>query len=432
MTDKQRTPDDGLPGESVADGPSAGALSGCRVIELSHASGAVAGRLLADLGADVIKVEPPGGEPGRWMEPLAELSNGERLSTFWLAFNVSKRSVCLDLETEDGVRRFTDLARTADIVVTDFQRMDYDENDRLAALARQANPGLVWTEIWPFGRTTPRHRHPAGDLVLQALGGHLNLNGDIDRPPVRIGLPVALFQGGAEAASAALMAYYHRLRTGVGQRVDVSIQECVSWTMLNTSMTWQLLGREEERGGAVRKERANKYYTRLVWPCADGFVFFGPVGGGGGTARDKSYAALLKWMAEDGIDDPILTAQDWNGEHQADISQQDYDRVAAVIGEFIARKPVDELMNRAVRDRILLAPVYSIPQVLDSPQLAAREFYRPLADPGRGTELRYPAAWIRMSRTPLSPLRPTPSPGQDTDAVVGVGPAATVAAGKPS
>jgi crotonobetainyl-CoA:carnitine CoA-transferase CaiB-like acyl-CoA transferase len=202
------------------------ALAGCRVLELSHAAGALAGRVLADLGAEVVKIEPPGGEPGRKAEPLVNLPNGEGLSAFWLAFNVSKRSVCLDIDTAEGARDFVDLARTADIVVTDFERLNLADCDRLCALALASNPALVWVEIWPFGRGAPHENYPGTDTIVQALGGHLFLNGDIDRPPVRIGLPVAIMQGGAEAASAALMAYYHRLRTGHGQRVDVSMQEC--------------------------------------------------------------------------------------------------------------------------------------------------------------------------------------------------------------
>jgi crotonobetainyl-CoA:carnitine CoA-transferase CaiB-like acyl-CoA transferase len=400
-------------------------LAGCRVLELSHSAGAVAGRALADLGAEVIKIEPPGGEAARSAEPAADLPNGERLSLFWLAFNVSKRSVCLQLSDPADRRRFAELARTADIVVTDFQRLKLADNDELAALARAANPALIWTEVWPFGRGKPYEDWPAGDLVLQALGGHLQLNGDIDRPPVHLGLPVALLQGGAEAASAALMAYYHRLRTGEGQRVDVSIQECITWTLLNTTMTWQLLHRQEIRGGAVRKERANKFYTRLVWPCADGYVQLSPVGGGGGVAREKSYAALLAWMAEEGITDPLLTERDWNGPGQFAISQEDYDAVTRIIARFIEGKTVEELINRAVRDRILLAPVSDIAHVLNNPHLEARGFYQVVHDGTRGTSLRYPGSWVRMSQTPLRGLSPAPAAGEHSAEILDVLPAST-------
>ncbi|MFC3674909.1 CoA transferase [Ferrovibrio xuzhouensis] len=387
----------------------AGPLAGVRAVEISYQAGAVAGRILADLGAEVIKIEPDGGEASRMAEPCATLPDGGRISYFWLGFNVSKRSMCLDLATQEGRRAFAGLMTSTDIVVTDYQRLSKTENDELAAMARQANPSIIWTEIWPFGRDIP---FVATDTTLQAMGGHLFLNGDIDRPPVPIGVPVAIMQGGAEAASAALMAYYHRLKTGTGQRVDISIQECIVWTLLNTTMAWQLLGLTEMRGGAVRKERANRFYTRLVWPCRDGHIFFGPVGGGGGAAREKSYAALVAWMREEGAADAILMAQDWNGPEQFSIPQTDYDAVTDVIGRFIQTKTVDELMERAVKDRILLAPVAGVSQILQNKNARHRGFYDLLEDAGRALRIEYPARWAKFSETPLCDVRAAPAVGE--------------------
>jgi crotonobetainyl-CoA:carnitine CoA-transferase CaiB-like acyl-CoA transferase len=383
-----------------------------RVLELSSLSGAVCGRVLADLGADVIKVEPPGGEPFRHAPPTVPTREGQE-SAAWLAFNYGKRSVTADVSTAEGTARFARLATSADIVVTDWERMDIDEMDRLAAVARTANPALIWTEILPFGRGAPYERYAATDTTLQALGGHLYLDGDVDRPPVRISLPVGLVQGGAEAASAALMAYWHRLKTGEGQRVDVSVQECIVWTLLNSTMAWQILGLNEMRGGAIRKERANRFFTRLVWETKDGFIFFGPVGGGGGSAREKSYSALLAWMAEDGITDEILTRHDWNGDGQFFIPQEDYDAVTEVIVSFVKTKTTEELMDRAVRERILLAPISSVEGVFDNPHFRVRGLFVPLADPSRGLDVEVPGHWVNLGRTPLVPPRPAPQAGQD-------------------
>ncbi|MEZ5727381.1 MAG: CoA transferase [Burkholderiaceae bacterium] len=387
----------------------AGALAGLRVLEISHQAGAVCGRVLADLGAEVVKLEPPGGEPARSIVPRIPTAGGGETSAFWLAFNLNKTSTCVALDTDEGLAQFRAMAKEADIVVTDWERCPVAEMDRLAAAARAANPALIWVEILPFGRGGPYEGYPATDTVLQALGGHLYLNGDIDRPPVRISAPVGLVQGGAEAASAALMAYYHRLRTGEGQRVDVSIQACIVWTLLNSTMIAQILGFNESRGGAIRRERANRFYTRLVWETRDGFVYFGPVGGGGGAAREKSYANLLKWMREDGFDDAILTAHDWNGDGQFLIPQAEYDAVTAVIERFIATKATDELMARAVAERILLAPVSSIADVFANPHFRARGLYQPLDDAARDLAVEVPSRWARLSRTPLAAPRPAPA-----------------------
>lgn len=391
------------------------ALSGIRVLELSALAGAVCGRVLADLGAEVIKLEPEGGEAYRRSLPVIPTAQGEE-SAAWLAYNHGKRSVTLDPAADEA--GFAALCASADIVVTDWERLDLDTMDRLADVARQANPTLVWCEILPFGRGGPYERYPATDTVLQALGGHLYLNGDVDRPPVRISLPVGLIQGGVEAASAALMAHWHALKTGEGQRVDVSVQACIVWTLLNSTMAWQILSLNEMRGGAIRKERANRFFTRLVWETKDGYVFFGPVGGGGGSARIKSYEALVAWMAKDGITDPILTQHDWNGDGQFFIPQEDYNAVTEVIVGFIRTKTTDELMSRAVRERILLAPISSVAGVFDNPQFRARGYFRPLDDSGRGLKVELPARWANLSATPLAALRPAPLPGADTETIL--------------
>ena len=398
-----------------ASGERRAPLTGVRVLELSHAAAAMTGRILSDLGAEVVKIEPEGGEAGRLVEPAATMHDGSRMSFFWLAYNVGKKSVCIDMTTPEGQTQFVELAASSDIVITDFERLDIHESDALFKRAMAANPALIWTDILPFGRGGVFESYPAGDLSLQALGGHLALNGDRDRPPVRIGLPVAILNGGSEAASATLMAYYHRLNTNEGQRVDVSIQACVVWTLLNSTMTWQLLGDNEERGGAVKKERANKFYTRLVWECADGHIFFGPVGGGLGVVRAKSYAALVKWMAEDGFNDALLTSKDWTGADAFRISQAEYDAVSDLIGAFIRHKTTAELMARAVRDGILLAPISSIPQILANPHLRARSYFAKLEDPPRNLNLEYPACWACFDKSPIVRPGPAPFPGQHNE-----------------
>jgi len=399
------------------------ALAGLRVLELSALSGAVCGRVLADLGAEVIKLEPEGGEDFRRSLPRIPTRLGEE-SAAWLAFNFGKKSVTCDPDTDDGLKRFAALARSADIIVTDWERMNLDAMDRLAAIARQANPAVIWTEILPFGRGNPYERCAATDTTLQALGGHLYLNGDVDRPPVRIGLPVGLIQGGAEAASAALMAYWHRLKTGEGQRVDISVQACIVWTLLNSTMAWQILGLNEMRGGAIRKERANRFFTRVVWETRDGHIFFGPVGGGGGRAREKSYEALLGWMAEHGFTDEILTRHDWNGEGQFAIPQEEYDAVTGVIADFIKTRATRELIDRAVRERILLAPISTIDGVFQNAHFRARGLFVPLRDDRRGLDVELPASWVRMGATPLTIPSPAPVPGANdadfSDMVQGV------------
>jgi crotonobetainyl-CoA:carnitine CoA-transferase CaiB-like acyl-CoA transferase len=396
-----------------------GALAGCRVLELSHLSAAVAGKVLADLGAEVIKIEPRGGEAARRSEPTFEDAHGERHGLAFVAYNLNKRSVSLDLETEAGRELLARLAGTADIVVLDWERIgDPAEADRLRELCSTDNPRLVWCEIWPYGRGE-YETTVATDFTLQAQGGHLYLNGEIDRPPVQISASVASIQSGVEAASAALMAHYHAIRTGEGQRVDVSVQQCVVWTLLNTTMTWQCLGIDEVRGGSVKKERGNTFFTRLVWPCKDGYIQFGPVGGGGGAVRELSYSTLVEWMRDEGFYEEILEAHDWNGPNRFTVPQEAYDEVTAVIGRFIETKTLDELIERGMKRRILLAPIYSIPQLLRAEQLVARGFFTEVEDDVRGVTATYPGKFAHLSATPLMAPRPAPVAGADTVEILG-------------
>jgi crotonobetainyl-CoA:carnitine CoA-transferase CaiB-like acyl-CoA transferase len=401
-----------------ADSAPQAALAGCRVLELSRSAAAVAGRVLADLGAEVIKIEPIGGEEARRSEPAFHGPDGERHSLAFLAHNLNKRSVTLDIDTAAGRELLGRLAATSDIVVVDWERVGTpEEADRLHALCTAGNPRLVFCEIWPYGRGT-HETTVATDLTLQAQGGHLYLNGDTDRAPVGIGAPVAVLQGGTEAASAALMAHYHALRTGTGQRVDVSVQSCVVWSLLNTTMTWQCLGIDEIRGGAVKKERGNAFFTRLVWPCRDGHIQFGPVGGGGGAVREASFSALVEWMREEGYFQDILLAHDWNGPERFTVPQQAYDEVTEAIGAFIRGRTLDELTERGMKRRILLAPIYSVPQLLTIEQLLARDFFVEVRDEKRGTTALHPGPFARLGGTPIVDFRSAPEAGADTEDVL--------------
>lgn len=137
------------------------ALEGCRVIEIGRTAAAIAGRMLAGLGAEVIKIEPPGGDPSRHPREMTGLGvNQQRLSYEWLAFNVGKRSVVIDLNSLAGRDNFQELAGSASIVLTDFQAIDIALNDTLQSLGRAVNSGLVWTEIWPYGREEPHCFYP--------------------------------------------------------------------------------------------------------------------------------------------------------------------------------------------------------------------------------------------------------------------------------
>jgi crotonobetainyl-CoA:carnitine CoA-transferase CaiB-like acyl-CoA transferase len=383
-----------------------------RVLDLADEKGALCGSILASMGADVIKVEPPEGCPIRSLPPFYRDTPDSEGSLVWWALNTNKRSITLALDTEDGLAVFRQLVRSAHFLVESFVPGYLSSLGLGYEQIREINPAIVFVSITPYGQTGPHSRWNASDLNIQGMGGHMYLSGDADRSPVRVGVPAAYWHGGSEGAAAAMIAHHYRQRTGRGQHVDVSMQQCVIWTLLNTTMTWQLVHRQEMRGGAVRKERGNFFYTRVIWSCRDGVVYFIPIGGGGGMSRQKSYQRFVEWMRAEGFGSDVLTAKDWNNRDMYNFTQEEYDSVAREISLFLQTKTVDEIYARAVQDRLLMAPISTIKDLLQSVQLREREFFVEVHHPELGDSFFYPGPFARFSKTPLRAPRRAPLLGE--------------------
>ena len=390
-----------------------------RVLDLAGEQGALCGRLFAAMGADVIRIEPPQGCALRRQPPFHRgIEDGEN-SLAWWALSTNKRGITLNIESAEGQSLLLSLARQADFLVESFAPGYLAGLDLGYEQLHEANPALVFVSITPYGQTGPHSHWAATDLNIQAMGTHMALSGDADRSPVRVGLPAAYWHGGSEALEAALIAHHYRRHTGRGQHVDVSMQQCIIWCLLNTTMTWQLTGKQEMRGGGVRKERGNPVYTRSVWPCKDGVVHFIPIGGGGGKTRSDSYARFIDWMEAEGWFEDFLTAKDWNHRDMYDYTQEEYDRVAGQIGKFLMTHTLDELYAKSVRERLLLAPISTVKDLLESPQLRERGFFVDVPHPRLGASFRYAGAFAKFSRTPLHAPRPAPLLGEHNAEVYG-------------
>lgn len=392
-------------------------LAPYRVLDLADCSGALCGAIFAAMGADVICVEPPGGSPIRTLPPFLEDEPGPERSLVWWALAANKRSVTLDIEDERQRAALHRLLEDTDFLIESFAPgylaglgLSYDD-------LRERYPRLIFVSITPYGQSGPHAGWVAADINLQAMGGHMYLTGDVDRPPLRVGVPAAYWHGGSEGAAAAMIALHARKRTGRGQHVDVSIQQCVIWTLLNTTMTWQLVHRQEMRGGGVRKERGNTVFTRNLWPCKDGLVQYVPIGGGGGAARSKAYLRFVDWMREDGFFDDVLVKKDWNDVDMFAFEQAEYDAVADCILRFLATKAVSEVYDRSVRDRLLIAPVADVAEVLGSVQLAARGFFVEVDHPLVDRPVTYPGPFATFSQTPLRTPGPAPLLGEHNDEI---------------
>jgi len=396
------------------------ALSPYRVLDLTGSIGALGGRVLAGLGADVIKVERPGGDPARARGPFVGGKADPCRSIPWLFANAGKRGITLDMEGGSGRNLLRDLVAATDFLIESFPP-GYLESiglgyDRLS----EVNPALVMARVSPFGQTGPYRDYQATDIVTWALGGHMALAGDADRPPVRPSAPQSELLAGVHAAAGIMTAHYSRTRTGLGQQVDISMQECVTWTLMIAAQYWDIIRINPKRGGAVRRTtRADGSVLehRAIWPCKDGFVLWA-LGGGGQAGTLASTRALVAWMADEGVRDTPVEL-DWSRLGAAMMDQATYDRLSVPFLAFFARHTRRELFEGSLKRSIQLAPINEIPDVASSPQLADREYWTDVDHPYLRTALRLPGAPVKLSATPWRVPRPAPRPGEHNAEVYG-------------
>lgn len=360
-----------------------------RILDLTDERGWLAGFLLAQLGADVVLTEPPGGWP----------RNARHR-----AYNRGKRSMVIeDDETLTALARDADVVLHNDGVHGGATAFPVD----LSAL-RSQNDQLITVHLTPWGETGPKVSWAATDLTLFASSGQLAVTGDSDRPPVRISIPQAWLHGASQAAVATLVALEHRARIGRGQHVDLSTQQAVCETALSAILYAPAgLAEVEREAGGVR---SGKLLLRTIYPCKDGHVVitvsFGPMIG-------PMFRRFMAWMHGEGFCDQQTLDKNWvefalqlqSGEETV----EEIERVMDLIGEFALTKTKAEIQERGLRDSLLVCPVNSLQDVLDSPQLADRRFWDEIDG------LRYPGRMVLASKSPLAPLGPAPALDQHRD-----------------
>jgi benzylsuccinate CoA-transferase BbsE subunit len=384
-----------------------GNLDGVRVLDCTGEPGFFAGKLLGELGADVVKVEPPGGDPARRRPPFWGGRVDLERALVWLAMNTSKRGITLDRERPRGRALFLDLAARADVVVETGQTAGaWDELHR-------RNPRLVHCAITPFGETGPRAAWRGSDLTVVAASGNLYSTGDPDRAPVRCTLPVAYYHGGIEAAVGIAFALLARERTGEGQHVDVALQEAMVMPNIGSAAMYAMMGNRGSRAGAFMRQE--KSVAREIWPCKDGFVSFALRGG---AARIPGLVAMVRWMDEEGMASDALKTIDWKTYNHNLLTQADVDALSREFGAFFLTRTMSELYRAACERNLMLAPINTAREITASAQLASRGFFVDVEDRARGP-LRHPGAFARSSASRIGIRRPAPRLGEHTAEVLG-------------
>ena len=379
------------------------ALDDLRVLDLTDASGVYCTKLLADLGADVIRVEPPGGHPMRRIGPfLGDDPDGEK-SLHHLFFNTNKRSVTLDVEHADGRDLLRRLAATTAVIVETF-RPGYLDGLGLGyeTLAR-ANPGLILASITPFGQTGPWKDYRATSIVADALGGLMYVTGSPEDPPIMSKPDQAYYLAGEQAAVGTLIAVAHRDLTGEGQQIDVSMQECVALAVQPQSMFWP--GRQEIPGrfGYGERTSTQRIYTGSFYRCKDGWV--------AGIDSRRRWEPLVRWLSTTGL------AEDLADPRYLDQAERDKEgsRIQAILERAIGSFTMAALVEDCQKQGLFVFPTYTAREIVKDPHLRARGFFTTVIGPD-GEELVFPGPPYRLSETPAR-LRPAPRLGEHNLAV---------------
>jgi crotonobetainyl-CoA:carnitine CoA-transferase CaiB-like acyl-CoA transferase len=386
-------------------------LAGIRVLDLATPRAELAGRMLAELGATVLKLEPPAGTQARTLPPFDESDGpGRGASLYWAALGLGKRSAVLDIETAAGQRQLRDLACVADVLIESYAPGYLDALGLGYEALGASNPRLVYASAAAYGASGPKAQWPATDLTLEAAGGRLALQGDRDRPPLPVGYPQASFHTGGRLAADIIIAVNERDLSGLGQHLDASMQEAVLITLMNAAGFPHYTGGDPPGTGDDRATAAVQRGGFLGrCDCADGYVVVTA------TSQAQLYQSIAKVVVpelrERGLLSRELEAVDWEpwpAAARADsVPAAELDAAIEAVRLFFRLHTKAELMRWAWQADVHLGPVHSTADLVANEHLAAKGYWCKVGN------YTMPGLGVRMSRSVLSLGPAAPALGAD-------------------
>ena len=377
-----------------------------RVLDLTGPEGVFCGKLLADYGAEVIKVEPPTGDVTRQRPPFISDVPGIERSSYFLFYNTNKKSVTVDLETSEGQVVFKKLAASADVLIESFPvnymqslGLDYDS-------LRQVNPGLIMASITPFGQTGPWKDYKSTDLISLAASGFMQITGDPDGPPLRQGNEQSHFPGAQHAAPAIMGALFYRdMQDGRGQYIDVSMQEAMItyYTDAHPALAYIQRGENVTRVGT----NSTLVIPLGAYPSKDGWI-------SAGIITPREWENLSNWMFEVTGNEEILN-EDYTGGNQDRAPYNDI--ITALVIDFTTRFTSEELFHQGQERNLVFIPVNTVSDLLVDPQLDASNFWFDIDHADAGN-LKYPLG-VFDSEEVTPTTNPAPYLGQDNEVIFG-------------
>ncbi len=376
------------------------ALQGLKVLDLTSAlSGPFCTMILADYGADVLKIEPPGGEMGRGLVPIDPKSGESGCFCNW---NRNKKGVTLNLKNEKARQFFYEMVRNADVVVENYKggvtkrlQIDYETLYKI-------NPKIIYASGSGFGQYGPLAERPCFDSIAQAMGGILNLTGYPDGKPVKVGPSVADHVSGIYLATGILLALYHRAMTGEGQQVDVSMVDTIFSILESAVVDYTMNGEIAKRSGNVDMIIA----PFDVYECRDGYITIG-------VGNDRQFGVFCDvigrpWLKED----PRYKTNSLRHENYIPDLQK-------VINDWCSERTKKEVEAIMAEASIPCGPLLNMKEIIESSHIKAREMVVPCRHPLAG-DMKLQGCVMKLSRTPGSVEQASPLLGQDNLSVFGL------------
>jgi benzylsuccinate CoA-transferase BbsE subunit len=372
-----------------------GLLSGIRILDLADEKASFCSKLLADLGAYVIKIEKPGGDPSRKMGPfLGNLPHPEK-SLFFFHNNTNKFGITLNLENEAGREIFLRLVKRTDIVLETFSPGYLHELGLGYEVLSEANRRLILVSVTGFGQRGPRSQYRSCDIVASAFGGQMYVSGSPSSPPIKPFGEQSYYTASLFAATGVLLALRKRRHSGKGEHIDISLQEAVASTLEHVLIQYFYEKVVPTRRGSLLW---NSSFSIL--PCKDGYLLI---------SLFQQWETLVEWMDSEGMADDLMEEK----YREEDYRRRNIRHVIEVLQRWTKTHTTRELFESGQLMRFPWAPVYSPKEILENCQLKARGFFVDVHHPEMGAPIRYPGVPYQFSLTPSNHWKRAPLAGED-------------------
>jgi crotonobetainyl-CoA:carnitine CoA-transferase CaiB-like acyl-CoA transferase len=386
-------------------------LDGIRALDLTDEKGFFCGKILANLGVGVIKVERPGGDRTRMLGPFCDGEVNPEKSLCWVAYNGGKKSITLDITGERGKHYFRELVIGADIIIESFppgklESLGLGYND-----LSKINPRLILVSITPYGSTGPYKDLKASDITLVAMSGLMGLTGDEDRAPLKLCLEQSYCLAGTHATIGLLYALYERNISGLGQHIDISTYECVVLANYREPMMWEW----EKRIASRKGDRLfrGKGTTKQVWECKDGYVTWNLIDNPGMIKN------LVVSMDKEGMAG-TLKSIDWDKLAITGLSTEEIMPIEEQISAFFLKHTKKELEKISIQRNLTLSVINDLCDVMESDQLIQREFWCDQEYPEFGTSIKVPGFLFLSEEAPSMVRSKAPRIGEHNEQIYGI------------